>query len=65
MDKADAQDPAAVLSEAAEKAYMCYQRSEAEAAAHQSTARPGTEQAATAPQEVCAGHSVTLSEYSM
>ena len=61
MDNADAQDPAAVLSEAAKKAFMCYQRSEAEAAA-QSTARPGIEQAATAPQEVCARHSVTLSE---
>ncbi len=34
-----------VLSEAAKKAFMCYQRSAAEAAAHPSTAEPAAEQA--------------------
>lgn len=44
MGAADAQDPSVILSEAAQKAYMCYQRSAAEAAAHQSTAEPADDQ---------------------
>ena len=61
IDVAEAQDPAVVLSEAAKKAFICYQRSEAEAAAQQSTAGPEIEQAAITPQEARAGHSRTLS----
>ena len=42
---AEAQDPSVILSEAAKKAFMCYQRSAAEAAADPSTAEPAAEQA--------------------
>ncbi len=45
IDAAGVQDPSMVLSEAAKKAFMCYQRSAAEAAAHPSTAEPAAEQA--------------------
>ena len=63
MAAADAKDPSVILSEAAEKAYMCYQRSAAQAAAHQSTAEPAVEkeiplEARTAP---CIAHLHTLS----
>ena len=44
-DAAEAQDPSVVLSEAAKKAFMCYQRSAAEAAAHPSAAELAAEQA--------------------
>ena len=46
MEAADAQDPSVILSEAAKKAYMCCQRSAAEAAAYPSTAEPAVKQEA-------------------
>ena len=49
VDASEAQDPSVVLSEAAKKAFMCYQRSAAEAAAHPSTAEPAAEQATPLP----------------
>ena len=59
VDAAEAQDPSVILSEAAKKAFMCYQRSTAEAAADPSTAEPAAEQAT--PLQVhataCSGHS--------